>query len=323
MSTVEEGLGSALRRATGAKSTLGAIGAAAVTIGATTAAGALVGGSTFAGPGAVIAGTYAAGTLLNRMRKRRKMDEAAIQEYFENWESLHEGRSLTGRLIRSGIRSLLKPSKSSRRQAKPVRNTLKPKNKEFVVPDPGNDEGVNKPVATKQYRDPKTNRITPRYWGHGNDGPSVTMKDIIAKKNAAAGAAHHAANYTPQAKAQQRDRLVGFLKANPQVGEIMDIKSKIKSGVWKKPDWMKESVLSDWYKNKKRKEALSGKLNDQAKTKELVSRTYAGVAKKAYSDDFKKTATDISAKHGKRADQLNRRLGAINKPKSLNYMGNK
>jgi hypothetical protein len=231
--------------------------------------------------------------------------EANIQAFFESFEQLDEkrrrgGGGLIGALLKAALTPAKKPRSSGAK--KPAADV---------------------PVHTTQYRDPKTGRITPQFWGNQGTPKSPSMNDIIRRKNEASGLAHHKANYSPEARAKHKENLIRSLKANPHVGEIMDIESKVKSGKYKRPSWMKESVLSNWYKAKKRKEALSAKISDDAATKSLKARTYQGVAKKAFSDDFKKTATDIAAKHGKRADQLNRRLDAVKKPKTLNYMGSK
>lgn len=81
-----------LKSATGAKTKTGAILAALGTVGATTLGGALAGGKSFGKPGAVIGGTYALASILNRMRKAKVNEETSMskKQLHEDWVSRAE-----------------------------------------------------------------------------------------------------------------------------------------------------------------------------------------------------------------------------------------
>lgn len=169
-----------------------------------------------------------------------RMSAEDVDNMFENWNPIDSVLNTVEQfLLDEGLGSFLFGNVD--RSSKTVTKVQsQPRKRRTSDPDPADS------IKKGPYRNPKTGRIAPQNWGisRNTDEDAVDAKRNAADTNRAKriNALHDAARKKFAKEAPiNKANLNRSLAKDPARAELFDIKSKIASGKFKKPAWMKES----------------------------------------------------------------------------------
>lgn len=171
-------------------------------------------------------------------RANYRMSAEDVEDMFENWTPINSVKDTVEQfLLDEGLGSFIfgNVDRSPKKAARPQQRRRK-------ASDPDPEDSIKK----GPYRNPKTGRIAPQNWGisRNTDEDAVDAKRRAADTNRAQriNALHDAARKKFAKEAPiNKANLNRSLAKDPAKAELFDIKSKIASGKFKKPAWMKES----------------------------------------------------------------------------------